>query len=150
MFFIFYHFIIDNIFELINLRSNIIVISAEPLKCFSSSFLIPFPHQPNWRLGQPPAEEEEHDAREAEGEVEILDRDHEANAETEQPAAVTVKGVEAGQVTSVGDQADLREERVAGDLHHAREQVGEGHRRQQRGEGGAEVRGAGGCNLENA
>ena len=107
MFFFFYHFIIYNIFELINLRSNIIVISAEPLKCFSSSFLIPFPHQPNWRLGQPPAEEEEYEAGEAEGEVEILDRDDEADAEAEQPATVTVEGVEAGEMTSVGDQADL-------------------------------------------
>ena len=124
--------------------------SSEPLKNFSSSFFISFPHQPDWRLGKPPAEEEEYEAGKAEAEVEILNRDHEAEAEAEQPATVTVEGVEAGQMTSVGDQADLREEGVAGHLHHAREQVGEGHRRQQRGEGGAEVGGARGGNLENA
>ena len=46
------------------------------------------PLQPDWRLRQPPAETQEDEAGEAEGEVEILDRYHEAEAEANQPAAV--------------------------------------------------------------
>ena len=83
------------------------MISTKPLKSSPGFFLLPSPHQPDWRLRQLPAETQEDEAGEAESEVEILNRYHEAEAEANQPAAVRVECVEAGKVTSEGDEADL-------------------------------------------
>ena len=49
--------------------------------------------------------------------------------------------VDAGQGAPEPDEADLGEERVAGDHHGDEAQPRHGQRRHQRGEGGAEVDG---------
>ena len=74
---------------------------------FSATF-----QEPNGRLGQQPAEEEEDDTEEAEGGVVEVEGDDQANAETQQPAQADAAGVQGGQSTAVADQADLGQKRV--------------------------------------
>ena len=69
---------------------------------FSATF-----QEPNGRLGQKPAEEEEDDTEEAEGGVVEVDGDDQANAETQHPAQVDTASIEGGQRTPVSDQADF-------------------------------------------
>ena len=69
---------------------------------FSATF-----QEPNGRLGQQPAEEEEDDTEEAEGGVVEVEGDDQANAETQEPAQAGAALVEGGQRIPVADEANL-------------------------------------------
>ena len=61
--------------------------------------------EPNGRLGQKPAEEEEDDTEEAECGVVEMDGDNQANAETQHPAQAGAALVKGGQRIPVADEA---------------------------------------------
>ena len=119
-------------------------------RVFLASFSCPVLRSHTGDSGSFQQKGEEDDTREAEGDVVELDGDHQAQAEADQPATVWVEGVECGEVSSVPDQADLRQQGVAGDLHHAGEQVGQRHHHHQALKTAAEVDRASHHNLENA
>ena len=98
----------DNLLDLRNLWLNVIFPAPEPGQGPPCLLLLVVPHQPDRGLGQPPAEEEEHQAGAAEGEGVILHRHHQAQAQPQQRAQVVGEAVQASQQLPVPDQADLR------------------------------------------
>ena len=86
----------SNFLEVLHLRSNVVVVTAEPGECLPGLALSASPHQPDRGLWQQPAQEEEEDTEEGQGGVVEVEGDDQTQAEPQQPAQADAAGVEGG------------------------------------------------------
>ena len=86
----------NNLLQLLHLRFNVIVDTTKPLQCWASFTLSAISHEPDRGFWQKPTETEKDDTEEAECGIVDVDRDDQADTQTQQPANVDPISVEGG------------------------------------------------------
>ena len=86
----------NNLLQLLHLRFNVIVDTTEPLQCWASFTLSAISDEPDPGFWQKPTETEKDDTEEAECGIVDVDRDDQADTQTQQPANVDPISVEGG------------------------------------------------------